>query len=60
MTKKENLIEEIERTQEEGKRNNLILELEDIENQYKGLKGFTQDIESGDYDDIVEKPHKDQ
>ncbi|MDD3101731.1 MAG: hypothetical protein PHE59_01120 [Patescibacteria group bacterium] len=38
-----------------GIRVELENELADLEEQYEGLKGFTDDIESGNFEEIIEK-----
>ncbi len=48
---------EIERAQGE-ERDSLMLKLEELRYEYEGLRGFAEDIELNNYDDIVERPYK--
>jgi len=43
---------------DEDKKAELEIELEDLKEQYEGLKEMADDIESGDFEEITEKPIK--
>lgn len=58
----EERIKEIKKEIEESegeRKSELEEELEELNNQYEGLTEFVEDINSNNYEEITEKPHKD-